>query len=118
MSEIQKSQTIELSSLNDLIRLIISNSAQRGGFLYLGVKDDRNVFYISHIVPSWYELKGLPIVLYAFSESYPPENFIAYTRPSSTDKEQWEFVDLVNENDTKTMYIPIVKVKEIPDFTI
>lgn len=118
MEDVQKSQSIEMASLSDLIRLIVSNSAQRGGFLYLGQKDGKNVFYISHIVPSWYDLKGLPIVLYAYSDVNPEEHFIAYSRPSSTDKESWEYVSFIRENDTKTMYIPIVRVKEIPDFTL
>ncbi len=115
--EVQKSKTVEMESLFDLIRLIISNSAQRGGFLYLGKKDGKNIFYISHVVPSWYDLKGLPIVLYAYCDTYPEETFIAYSRPTSTDEESWKFVKFVKDNDTKTMYIPIVKVKNIPEFT-
>lgn len=117
MDNVGKSKTVELNSFPDLIRLIISNSAQRGGFLYLGKKDGKNVFYISHVVPSWYDLKGLPIVLYSYYDVYPEENFIEYTRPSSTEEEKWAFVKYVKENNPKIMYIPIVKVKEIPDFT-
>ena len=117
MEEVGKSKVVELASMNDLIRLIISNSAQRGGFLYCGKKDGKILFYISHVIPSWYEFKGLPVVIYSESDVYPEENFIAYYRPTTTDEEHWKFTAYVKDNDPKVMYIPIVKVKEIPDFT-
>lgn len=114
MENVGKAKIIQLESLSELIRLVVSNSQQRSGYLYFGKKDGKNIFLVTHLVPSWYEMRGLPITMYATYDSEPLGAFIAYSK-NENDEEHYEFVNKISDN-PKYMNIPIIKMKEIPDF--
>jgi len=116
MGEIpQQAQLFELESLLDLIRLVVSNSGARSGYLYYGDRDGQPTFAVSHLVPSWYQLRGLPITLVATTDEPPTYNIIAYKFATETEIEKWEYVKHVT-NDPNIIYIPLIKVKAFPSF--
>ena len=117
MSEIRRAQIFRLESIIDLIRLVVSNSQNRGGYLYYGKKDNKYIFAISHLVPSWYDLRGLPVTLTAEVEETPETNLIQYRYPDEGEKETWDYVSHINNN-PKNVYLPIIRVKEFPNFMI
>ncbi|MCH8906221.1 MAG: hypothetical protein IH840_03945 [Candidatus Heimdallarchaeota archaeon] len=113
----RKAQPFELDTLMDLIRLVISNSGNRSGYLYYGQHNDQPLFAVSHLVPSWYEMRGLPVTLFARTDTPPDENIIAYKFATETEEENWSYVKHVT-TDPNTIYIPLIKVKEFPTFFI
>ena len=110
---IEKAQTLELESVSDLIRMIISMTQNRGGYIYFTKKNGKYYFLVTNLVPSWYNLKGLPITVYAEVKDIPNGNFVAYST-SNVESEKWEYVNCVT--DTSRVHIPIIRVKDLPDF--
>ena len=110
---IQKAQLLELESINELIRMIISMTQNRGGYIYLTKKHGKHYFLVTNLVPSWYDLKGLPITVYTEVKDVPVGNFVAYST-TNVEKETWEYVNTVT--DTSRVHIPIIRVKELPEF--
>jgi hypothetical protein len=116
-SSIAKAQIFRLASMDDLIRLVVSNAQSRGAYLYYGEKDGKHIFAISHLIPSWYNLRGLPVTLIAYAERPPDHDFIAYQFSSEEEKEQWKFVDKIKTS-TKIIHIPIIRTDEFPEFLL
>lgn len=115
--EIAKAQIFTLETITDLIRLVVSNSQNRGVYLYYGEKDGKHIYAISHLIPSWYGLRGLPVTLIAYAEEPPKHNFIAYKFSTESEEEQWEFVSFIKTS-PKIAHIPIIKTKNFPDFLV
>ena len=116
-NEIQKAQILRLNAPLDLFRLVVSNAQNRGAFLYYGMKDGKHVLAISHLVPGWYNLRGLPITLVAEINEAPETNIIRYKFASEDSGEEWEFVNQFTSN-TKYVYLPIITVAEFPEFLL
>jgi len=112
-----KAKLFKISSMTDLIRLVVSNSPNRGGYVYYAEKDGKHLYVVSHLIPGWYDLRGLPVTLTAETENAPETNFIAYRFPSEDEEESWEFVTNI-QNSPKFAFIPIIRVDEFPDFII
>jgi hypothetical protein len=116
MTDIPKAARFELNSLDELIRLVVASSQNRGGHIYYGEKNGEHILLVTHLVPSWFELKGLPITMFAKVSEAPTGKFIAYSYTNNDDNmESWEFVDYIRDN-PKIAHIPIIKVKEFPDY--
>ena len=116
-NEIQKAQILRLDTPLDLFRLVVSNAQNRGAFLYYGIKDGKHLLAISHLVPGWYNLRGLPITLVAEIDDTPKTNIIRYKFAGDDVGEDWEFVDQFT-SDSKYVYLPIIKVAEFPEFLL
>ena len=92
--EIPISQKMELGSLKDLLRLVVSimGRSNQSGYLYYGEKDGKHVYFLTHTVGGWYELRGLPVTLIAFTEIKPETNFLEYSPPSNENEESYKFI--------------------------
>ena len=112
---VRKAQLFKVSSLMELVRLIVSNSQARGGYLYYSEKDGKTVFAVSHLVPGWYNLRGLPITMYAEHNTPVNGNFIQYNFATEDSTESFQFTNY-NSNNSKIMFIPLIKVDEFPEF--
>ncbi|MFV2014584.1 MAG: hypothetical protein ACC656_04110 [Candidatus Heimdallarchaeota archaeon] len=114
-TSIRKAQILRLQSPLDLLRLVVSNMQNRGTFLYYGKKDNQHILAISHLIPGWYDLQGLPITLIAELKENPKSDIIQYKFAAEDSKEEWEYVDKFTAN-SKFVYLPIIKVAEFPEF--
>ena len=117
MSEIQASQKIELESLTDLLRLVVSIMGRSGitSYLYYVEQEGKHVYFLTHTVGGWYELRGLPVTLLAKTDIEPSTSFIEYTSPTTGNEESYKFVDQIKQS-TSVAAIPIIKLKELPPF--
>lgn len=116
-TDVLKAQYLELESLTDLLRLVVSIMGRTNvsGHLYYAEKNGRHLFFLTHSIGGWYELQGLPVTLLAEGDSAPEENFIEYTLARDGEKEKFEFVSEIKQS-TQTIQIPIIKLKELPNF--
>lgn len=116
---IKKSQVFELDSMEDLIRLMVSRFDQghRSSYLYYGEKAGKHVYFTTQIVPGWYENRGLPVSMLVYSDEPPKSTIIKYQSPTEFEGESWEYVENVQVGN-KTAYLPIIKLKSIPDFLL
>ncbi len=118
MDTIQPAAGMELEGLGELVRLVVANAQHRGGHIYAGLQEDGNwIYFINHLVPNWFDMKGLPITLFVRTKESPSGSFIAYEYMNGFGKESWNFVNAVGEN-PKIAYIPIIKLKSIPKFIV
>ena len=117
--EIPISQKMELGSLKDLLRLVVSimGRSNQSGYLYYGEKDGKHVYFLTHTVGGWYELRGLPVTLIAFTEIQPETNFLEYSPPSNENEESYKFINEIKQT-TNSIPIPIIRLKELPNFMI
>ncbi|MHA2028744.1 MAG: hypothetical protein ACXAC2_09080 [Candidatus Kariarchaeaceae archaeon] len=114
---ITKAQILRLQTPLDLLRLVVSNAQNRGAFVYYGLNNGKHILAISHLVPGWYNLRGLPITLIAEIPEAPKTDIIRYRFASDDGEEEWEFVDNFT-SDSKYVFLPIVKIAEFPDFLL
>ena len=117
MTEVQKPQQMQLSSLMDLLRLVVSiiSRGAGGAYLYYAEHNGKHIYFLTHTVGGWYDLKGLPITLVAEHDTAPLKPFISYTYADEGQVEDYQFVDHVRQS-TNSVHIPIIKIKDIPDF--
>ncbi|MDH5404302.1 MAG: hypothetical protein OEZ01_13910 [Candidatus Heimdallarchaeota archaeon] len=114
--EIMKAQNIQLDGLIDLIRLVVTNVQSRGGHINYAERDGKGYYFISQVVPSWYEFYGLPVTMFAIHEP-PKSNFISYQFVNDDGMDSWKFADFI-EDKPKIVYLPIIKMKQIPEFVL
>lgn len=114
---VEKSQKLELESLTELVRLMVSrfDPSNRTGYLYYGETEDKHVYFTTQIVPGWYDNRGLPVTMFAYFDTAPPTTVIKYKSPSEFEEESWEFVNNTQPA-ANTAYLPIIKVKSIPSY--
>ncbi len=115
---VSKAEMFELEDVGELIRLVVANSQHRGGHIYVGKHEDKWVYFLTHLIPNWKELRGLPVTIFARSDKEPTGPFVAYEYVNvSGSGESWKFVHSVGEN-PQVAYVPIVRVKQIPNFIL
>ena len=118
MSDVQKSQLIELNDLKDLIRLSVCRMDRgRGVYLYYTVSDGKHVYFTNQLIPGWYDLRGLPITMFATTENAPETNLIEYRSASDNEEEKWQFVEFIRTGPNQA-YIPIIHLKSVPAFLL
>ena len=115
MDEIPIAQKMQLDGIGELVRLVISSTQNRGGHVYVAEKDGKHFAFVTHLIPSWYSLKGLPVTVFVELEEEPKGKFISYTA-QGTKEEQLEFTDAFK--DSMSIHIPLIKVKEVPGFVL
>ena len=114
---IEKAQLLEMNDFSDLLRLIVSRMGKTAtGYLYHVVKDDEHIYFLSQTVPGWYDFKGIPLTMYAKAKE-PTGIFIKYNMATEADEESWSFTDFTGTS-PKSIYIPIIKVSQLPDFLL
>lgn len=118
-SEVKKAQIMELDSLTDLLRLVVSimGRSNVSGHLYYVEKDGLHVYFLTHSINGWYNQKGLPVTLMATEEEGPEENFIEYKYATEGSEEGFSFTDQIKKS-TQSIFIPIIKVKTLPEFML
>ena len=112
-AELKSPANIELSSLKDLIKLVISSVGPDRAAGYIGFYKDsnRSIYFIFNTSIGYYELTALPIVVWVEENEQPKGSFIRYrTSPS----EEIEFTE--DASDPKWLNIPLVSFKKMPDF--
>lgn len=117
MSEVVKSQIMVLESLDDLLRLIVSKVNQiNSGHIYYFKKDGKHIYFVNQTIPAWYDLRGLPITLYAEGIE-PKSNIIQFNLATDTTNEYWQFTENILTS-ARVVYIPIIRLKSVPSFII
>lgn len=106
--EIKSAIKVKVASLLDFVRLIITWSAHRTipTVMYFQIKN-RHIYTTFTVISNYFDLKGLPILVY-YEDDKPPEGaFIAYFNEP---KEEITFKKGID--DRKYKYIPIIKLEE------
>lgn len=110
----RKAVPVELENFKDFIRMIASTGR---GFTenvahILVYKDGEDyIFSTLTILPAYYHLRGLPILIYARTKEEPKGSFV---KIRATPKEEVGFSS--DTTDTTFTYIPLIRVKKLPDF--
>ena len=117
--DIRPSQKMELDSLKDLLRLVVSimGRSNQSRYLYYGKKGDKHVYFLTHSVGGWYNLRGLPVTLLTYTDIEPKTSFIEYISPTTGEEEAFKFIEEIKQS-TNSVPIPIIKLKELPSFMI
>lgn len=112
--ELKKAVPVELENFKDFIRMIASSGR---GFAEHAVhilvyKDGEDYIYSTlTVLPAYYHLRGLPILIYARTKEEPQGSFV---KIKATPKEEVGFSS--DTTDTTYTYIPLIRVKKLPDF--
>ena len=116
--EIKSAIPFEVDSLDDLLRWIVSSSQGQHGTIFYFKKADKVIYSTLNIVSGYYNLRGLPILLYTKQEEEPKANFIRYDiRKEADAKSKILFTSGFDDRDSNLgfiQYIPIIKLKKIP----
>jgi len=112
-TELKSPANIELSSLKDLIKLVISSIGPDRASGYIGFYKDNNrsIYFIFNTSIGYYELTALPIVVWVEESEQPKGSFIRYR---TSPVEEIEFTE--DASDPKWLNIPLVNFKKMPDF--
>ncbi|MFW9851887.1 MAG: hypothetical protein ACFFDS_03030 [Candidatus Thorarchaeota archaeon] len=112
-TELKSPANIELSSLKDLIKLVISSVGPDRAAGYIGFYKDggRAIYFIFNTSIGYYELTALPIVVWVEEDEQPKGSFIRYR---TSPVEEIEFTE--DASDPKWLNIPLVNFKKMPDF--
>ncbi|MCE7741017.1 MAG: hypothetical protein GOP50_01040 [Candidatus Heimdallarchaeota archaeon] len=104
---------IKLSSLSDLIKLVISGLGpdRNAGYIGRHSYNDKTIYFIFNTSLGYYELNALPIIVWVEDESNSRESFLRYR---TSPKEEHNFSN--DASDAKWLNIPLVTFEEMPDF--
>ena len=110
---------MQLTALDDLIRWLVSTSDQGAhGTKYNFLHESKHIYATLIILPSYYALHGLPLLIYCEHSQAPENNFIRFDiRKESTDN-AISFISGFDDRDSNLgyiQYIPVIKLKEIPE---
>ena len=111
--ELKSPANIELQTLKDLIKLVISSVGpdRTAGYIGYYKENSRFIYFIFNTSIGYYELNALPIVVWVEENEQPKGSFVRYrTSPS----EEIEFTE--DASDPKWLNIPLVSFKKMPDF--
>ncbi|MGQ4833193.1 MAG: hypothetical protein ACP6IS_04760 [Candidatus Asgardarchaeia archaeon] len=114
MSEVNipKAIKIKVKSLADLTRLAITWALRHNPQALFYLKDSEKHFLFTITTTlGYFELRGLPLIVYVELDKPPEGKFIAYT----TDPEETVLFKNTTE-DRKYQYVPIVELAERPAF--
>ena len=115
MDDLRNVQTIELESLKDLVKLLVSSIREPIPITILHhVINGKHVFSATQIMQGFYDLKGLPLTFYSIYEGDDVKPFIAYK--TSEDGEELKFVDGIH--DLSYRYLAVVNTKSVPKFLL
>jgi len=111
-NEIKPAIPLKLKSLDDLVRLVVTWTLRQTPASVLYFEKNGKHYYASiTTLGGYYELRGIPLILYVEDDKEPKGTFIAYT---TDPKEEIKFMNSTTERMYK--YIPIIRLTTPPVF--
>ncbi|MFQ6123086.1 MAG: hypothetical protein ACE5R6_00555 [Candidatus Heimdallarchaeota archaeon] len=112
--ELQPALKIKISSLPDLLRMIASTALPEQSPTLLSFQVGSNKWILASLIllPAWYQLRSLPILVYIEREEPPEGPFFRYR---ATEKEEEEIGFCHSTKDSSYGYIPIIHLAEVPE---
>lgn len=112
-SELQPALKLKISSLPDLLRMIASTALPEQSPTLLSFQVGSNWILASLILlPAWFQLRSLPIIVYIEQEGPPEGPFFKYR---ATEKDMEEIGFCHSTKDSSFGYIPIIQLAEVPE---
>ena len=111
--ELKSPVAMKLTSLNDLLRLVISSVGPDRSSGYIGyyLNGDTPIYFIFNTSLGYYDLNALPIIIWVEGPIKDNKSFIRYR---TSPKEEMSFSD--EASDPKWLNIPLVHFEEMPKF--
>ena len=105
---------LKIASLPDLLRMIASTALPEQSPTLMSFQVGPNKWILGSLIllPSWYDLRSLPILVYIEREEPPEGPFFRY-RATEMDKEEIGFCQ--STKDASYGYIPIIQLVEVPE---
>lgn len=118
MNDIDPAVPLEVDSLEDLIRWIVSSAQGQQTSLFYFKKNDKHYFLSFNIMPGYYNYQGLPLLLLT-EHPVPPEGpFLRFDiRKDAASDKRISYTDGFDDRDSNLgyiQYLPIVKLKSLP----
>lgn len=112
INEIKPAIPLKLQSLEDLVRLVVTWTLRQTPASVLYFKKNGKHYYASvTTLGGYYNLRGIPLILYVEDDKEPEGPFIAYT---TDPEEEIKFMKSTTERMYK--YIPIIRLTAPPVF--
>ena len=113
--DIPSTKKFKFNSMDDLVRLLISSAHERGvANLFAYRKDGKTIFFITQILPGYYEFRGLPLTAYFEYDGEVSDKFIAYKLTEQG--EEWEFTSALKTPGYQI--VPIIYIESPPSFLL
>jgi hypothetical protein len=116
-SDIPAAIPMELHSLEDLIRWLVSSSQGQQGTIFHFQRDEKHYYATLIILPGYYDFNGLPLLLYVEHKNPPQNNFIRFDIRKESAENAITFIEGFEDRDSNLgyiQYIPVVQMKTIP----
>lgn len=112
--DLQSALKLKISSLPDLLRMIASTALPEQSPTLLSFQAGPNKWILASLIllPAWYQLRSLPILVY-IEQKEPPEGPFFRYRATEKDIEEIEFSH--STKDSSFGYIPIIQLAEVPE---
>ncbi|MHA2497536.1 MAG: hypothetical protein ACXAEI_18865 [Candidatus Hodarchaeales archaeon] len=110
---------IELESLNDMARMLISTAPEQSAMLFCYQEDDKTVFSSLVILPGYYEYHALPVVISTRVKEEISGRFLRHDLSAKEKAEEVKIVDHFDEREISTgliRFIPLIHLKEKAPF--
>ena len=111
--ELKSPVAMKLTSLNDLLRLVISSVGpdRTSGYIGYYLNEDTPIYFIFNTSLGYYDLNALPIIIWVEGPIKGDKSFIRYR---TSPKEEMNFS--VDASDPKWLNIPLVHFEKMPEF--
>jgi len=112
-TELESAHKLKISSLPDLLRMIASTAhpEQSPTLMSFEVGPNKWIFGSLILLPAWYKLRSLPLLVYIEREEPPEGPFFRY---KATEGEKEEIGFCHSTKDPSYGYIPIIQLAEVP----
>ena len=114
---IPSAMPMELHSLQDLIRWLVSSSQGQQATIFYFKKEEKHFYATMIILPGYFNFKGLPLLLYVEHDSSPKNNFIRFDIRKESAENPIDFIEGFEDRDSNLgyiQYIPVIQLKSIP----
>ncbi|MFW9929472.1 MAG: hypothetical protein ACFFD1_08785 [Candidatus Thorarchaeota archaeon] len=115
--EIPAAIPMELFSLQDLIRWLVSSGQGQQGTIFYFRMGDKHYYATLIILPGYYDFNGLPLLLFVEHNNPPQNNFIRFDIRKESADNAISFTQGFDDRDSNLgyiQYLPVVKLKSIP----
>ena len=111
--ELKSPVAMKLTSLSDLLRLVISSVGpdRTSGYIGYYLNGDTSIYFIFNTSLGYFDLNALPIIIWVEGPIKGDKSFIRYR---TSPKEEMSFS--VDASDPKWLNIPLVHFEEMPEF--
>ena len=116
---IKSALPMQLTTLDDLARWFVSSSVQGAhGTIFYFLREGKHIYATLIILPSYYTLHGLHLLVYCEHSQAPENNFIRFDIRKESNDNAISFISGFDDRDSNLgyiQYIPVIKLKEIPE---